>query len=60
LQFPEQITKSLYKSWLEVKNDIANIDKTGKDIIDYLNEFIEKYLLWTRISQRYQKYKFIK
>jgi TRAP-type mannitol/chloroaromatic compound transport system substrate-binding protein len=60
LQFPEQITKSLYKSWLEVKNDFSNIDKTGKEIIDYLNEFIEKYLLWTRISQRYQKFKFIK
>jgi TRAP-type mannitol/chloroaromatic compound transport system substrate-binding protein len=60
LQFPEVATKSLYESWLKVKKDIANIDETGKEIIDYLNEFIEKYLLWTRISQRYQKYKFIK
>jgi TRAP-type mannitol/chloroaromatic compound transport system substrate-binding protein len=59
-QFPDFLIKLMYESWLELKNDITNIDETGKEIIDYLNEFIEKYLLWTRISQRYQKLKFIK
>jgi TRAP-type mannitol/chloroaromatic compound transport system substrate-binding protein len=60
LQFPEDATKSLYESWLKVKRDISEIDELGKEIIDSLNGFIEKYLLWTRISQRYEKYKFIK
>jgi TRAP-type mannitol/chloroaromatic compound transport system substrate-binding protein len=59
-QLPEFLIKLMFESWLKVKIDISKTDKNGKEIIDYLNEFIEKYLLWTRISQRYQKLKFIK
>jgi TRAP-type mannitol/chloroaromatic compound transport system substrate-binding protein len=58
-QLPENGVRALYNAWNSVKKDFANIDETGKEIIDGLNEYIIKYLTWFKLSQNYLKLDFI-
>jgi TRAP-type mannitol/chloroaromatic compound transport system substrate-binding protein len=58
-QLPSNAVKALYSAWESVKNDFANIDDTGKEIIINLNQFIVKYLTWFKLSQKYLKLNFV-
>jgi TRAP-type mannitol/chloroaromatic compound transport system substrate-binding protein len=58
-QLPSNGVRALYNAWNSVKKDFANIDDTGKEIIDGLDEYIIKYLTWYKLSQNYLKLDFI-